>query len=258
SSSTCGTCWRRKASTSRCRQATRIVDGGSERAPSPWAAIFAWDRHADRIQASNTPTRCIGFPLAKRVGTNDLNKEWLMLKLTMGFFAVVLTACAVTKQAPLKPSAEGSGLVDYRRLSPGAPGQAQLRYINPDAHWTRYHAILIEPVTFWAAPDDMSVSPADQRMLCNFFQQALQQQFGQHFKLVDRDGRGVMVLQVALTSAEAATPVLRTVSMLIPQARVLATLKYLATGSYPFIGSAQVAARLSDSETGRVLGEWVD
>ena len=63
---------------------------------------------------------------------------------------------------------------------------------------------------------------------------------------------------MALTDAEAATPVLRSISMLVPQARVLATLKYLATGSYPFVGGAQVAAQLSDSATGTVLGEWVD
>lgn len=169
-----------------------------------------------------------------------------------------LAACSVTQQAPLKTTAAGSGLVDYAMLSPGASGQAQLRYINPAAQWTTYHKILIEPVTYWAAHGDTRISPADQHTLCNFFQQSLQQQFSRYFSIVSKDGRGVMVLHVALTDAEAATPVLRSVSMLVPQARVLSTLKYLATGSYPFIGSAQVAAKLSDSETGMVLGEWVD
>jgi hypothetical protein len=172
--------------------------------------------------------------------------------------SVALSACSVTQQAPLKASATGSGLVDYSLLKAGAPGQAELRYVNPAAQWTRYKKVLIEPVTYWSAHGDTRISPADQHALCNYFQQALQQQFGKYFTLVSQDGPGVMVLAVALTDAEAATPVLRSVSMLVPQARVLATLKYLATGSYPFIGSAQVAARLSDSETGTVLGEWVD
>lgn len=182
----------------------------------------------------------------------------LLSPLLCTSLAIAATACTVTQQAPLKPSAEGSGLVNYSRLNPGGPGQADLRYVNPAARWTQYHNILIEPVTYWAGDGDTRVSPADQRALCNYFQQALQQQFSKQFTVVTADGPGVMVLQVALTNAEAATPVLRTVSMLIPQARVLATLKYVATGSYPFIGSAQVAAKLTDSQTGMVLGEWVD
>src|SRR5262245_33218656 len=172
--------------------------------------------------------------------------------------SVSLSACSVTQQAPIKASAGGSGLVDYSMLKPGAPGQADLRYINHAAQWTRYRKILIEPVTYWAAHGDTKVPPADQRALCNYFQQTLQQQFSKDFSLVSQDGPGVMVLAVALIDAEAATPVLRSISMLVPQARVLATLKYLATGSYPFVGGAQVAAQLSDSETGTVLGEWVD
>ncbi len=67
-----------------------------------------------------------------------------------------------------------------------------------------------------------------------------------------------MRLNVALVDATAATPILRSVSMLVPQARVLATLAYLATGSYPFVGGAQVEAKLTDSRTGRILGELID
>ena len=58
--------------------------------------------------------------------------------------------------------------------------------------------------------------------------------------------------------ASAATPVLRSISMLIPQARAIATLKYIGTGSYPFVGGLQAEAKLTDSHTGDVLGEWVD
>jgi hypothetical protein len=43
-----------------------------------------------------------------------------------------------------------------------------LRYINPNAQWTQYTQVLIDPVTFWGG-DDTKVSPADQRMLTNYF-----------------------------------------------------------------------------------------
>ena len=55
-----------------------------------------------------------------------------------------------------------------------------------------------------------------------------------------------------------ATPVLRTVSMVIPQARALATLKYVATGTYAFVGSAQAEGKVVDSVTGQVLAAGVD
>src|SRR5438876_453363 len=55
-----------------------------------------------------------------------------------------------------------------------------------------------------------------------------------------------------------ATPVLRTVSMVIPQARALATLKYAATGTYAFVGSAQAEGKVVDSVTGQVLAAGVD
>jgi hypothetical protein len=94
--------------------------------------------------------------------------------------------------------------------------------------------------------------------LCNFFYQALRDQLGKKFTLVEEPGPGVMVLQVAITDVEAATPVLRSVTMVVPQARALTTLKYLATGSYPFVGAAQAEAKMTDGATGEVLGEWVD
>jgi hypothetical protein len=45
-------------------------------------------------------------------------------------------------------------------------------------------------------------------------------------------------LQVAVTDVEAATPDLRSISMVVPQARLLGTLKRGVTGSYPIVGGA--------------------
>src|SRR5262249_56283340 len=95
-------------------------------------------------------------------------------------------------------------------------------------------------------------------VLTNFLQEQLYQQLSQKYQMVNEPGEGVMRLQVAIVDAESATPVLRTVSMVIPQARLLSSLKYLATGTYPFIGGAQAEAKMTDSVTGELLGVWVD
>jgi uncharacterized protein DUF3313 len=63
---------------------------------------------------------------------------------------------------------------------------------------------------------------------------------------------------VAVTDVEAATPGLRSISMVVPQARLLGTLKRGVTGSYPFVGGAQAEFKLTDSTTGDILGAGVD
>jgi hypothetical protein len=67
-----------------------------------------------------------------------------------------------------------------------------------------------------------------------------------------------MRLQVALTDAQGATPVLRTITMAVPQARTLSTAVYLATGSYPFVGSAKGVAKVVDSVSGDLLAAVAD
>src|SRR6266850_708557 len=82
--------------------------------------------------------------------------------------------------------------------------------------------------------DYSKLTAGDQQMLWNVLHQALYEQLEKKYQMVDQPGPGVMRLQVALMDAKAATPVLRTVSMVVPQARALSTLKYVATGTYPF------------------------
>ncbi|MGH8069340.1 MAG: DUF3313 domain-containing protein [Candidatus Entotheonellia bacterium] len=143
------------------------------------------------------------------------------------------------------------------RLTPGAKGQFDLRYVNPSANWRQYTKIIVDPVTFWGG-DTTKVSTAEQQALTDYFFQVLREQLGQKFQLVDEPGPGVMRLQVALTDVEAATPGLRTISTIVPQARALNTLKFAATGTYAFIGGAQAEAKLTDALTGQLLAEVVD
>jgi hypothetical protein len=167
--------------------------------------------------------------------------------------------CAATQQVEVKKTDLKCGFLgsDCDRLVAGEQGQAALRYVNPNANWTQYKQIIVDPVTFWGS-DTTKVSAADQQALIDYFSNVLREQLATKFQLVDQSGPGVMRLQVALTDAEAATPGLRTVSMVIPQARALNTLKYAATGSYAFVGGAQAEMKLTDAVTGQVLAEAVD
>ena len=67
-----------------------------------------------------------------------------------------------------------------------------------------------------------------------------------------------MRAQVAFTDVTKATPVLRTVSVIVPQARLINQAQQLVTGSYGFSGSAEVALKVTDSQTGQLLAAAID
>jgi Protein of unknown function (DUF3313) len=190
--------------------------------------------------------------------------------VTAGLAAVLLAAgCSTTVEStpqaekavesggPLPSAVTGFLGPDASKLAPGPEGGAALVWINPNAQWSSYTKIQLMPVEFWAAADS-KVSTADQGVLTAYFYNQLQTNLSKSFTLVDQPGPGVMTLRVALMDATTAVPGLRTVSVVVPQARVLNLAQSLATDSYAFVGSAEAEMKLTDSATGSLLAEAVD
>ncbi len=189
--------------------------------------------------------------------------------------ASVLSACAATSQGqvalqqetPTGQTAPGGQVApsgaaqflgtDASLLQPGAEGQAAYVYIDPNVQWSNYKKVLLKPVEFWDTADS-SVSPDDQKMLTSYFYNSLQQNLQKNFTLVDQPGPGVITVAVAIINAEAATPGLRSVSLVIPQARILNYAQSLATGHAAFAGSAEAAFKATDASSGQLLAESVD
>ena len=71
-------------------------------------------------------------------------------------------------------------------------------------------------------------------------------------------GSGVIRLKVALMDATTAVPGLHTISVVVPQARVLNLAQSMATDSYAFVGSAEAEMKATESVSGEVLAEAVD
>lgn len=165
-----------------------------------------------------------------------------------------------TGEKEAAPAATGFLGNDYSLLTPPGEGgdqKAMLRYVNPNANWSSINKIMIAPVTFWAA-DDSKVSAADQQALCNYAYTVLVKDIGKNFTLVDQPGPGVIKVSAALTDATTATPGLRSISVIVPQARALSMIKMAATGTYLFVGSAQGALKVNDSTSGQLLAAAVD
>jgi Protein of unknown function (DUF3313) len=163
-------------------------------------------------------------------------------------------------ETPAPPPPSGFLGNDYSLLTPPSEGsdqQAMLRYINPNVNWSSYNKIIVAPVTFWA-DNDSKVDAADQQALCDYAYSVFVKDLGKNFTIVQQPGPGVMKFSAALTDASSAVPVLRSISVVVPQARVLSAIKMVATGTYAFVGSAQGAAKLNDSVSGELLAAWAD
>src|SRR4029077_10590576 len=105
---------------------------------------------------------------------------------------------------------------------------------------------------------DSKVPTADQATLTEYFYNQLQTNLSKSFTMVNQPGPGVIRLQVALMDATTAVPGLRTISVVVPQARVLNLAQSMATDSYAFVGSAEAEMKATDSLSGEVLAEAVD
>jgi hypothetical protein len=171
----------------------------------------------------------------------------------------LVAGCAVSEQAKA-PQVKFSGFLgDYTQLTPtNNSDRVLLRYIDSTAPWSSYTAVRLEPVTFWAGPDS-KISLQAQHTLTDYAYQKLAAALtakGVH--LTDRDGPGVIVVRAALTDASSATPVLRTISVVVPQARLLSAASSIVTGQYAFTGSVQTEGEAIDASSGKQVAAWVD
>ena len=167
------------------------------------------------------------------------------------FLLVLLGGCATTKQAR---DVERSGFLGdiYPLLHEGKEGEALLVY-KPEkidhARAAQYTKMLLDPVTIWRG-DESKMKGLSQEALQNLadhFYSLLYLNLKEDYEMVQKPGSNTLRLQVAITKVEESMVVLDVVSSIVPQARVLSTVKGLATGKPAFVGEASIEAKLSDA-----------
>jgi hypothetical protein len=184
------------------------------------------------------------------------------MKTVFAIAAVVVllaAGCSTTTQMKVEDQPAVCGFLgdSCKELKPGAEGEAGLRWVNPKANLTQYNKVLINVVGFFGS-DKEKVAPKEQQTLTDAFAKTLNDELSKKYQIVDQAGPGVMKLQLALLDAEAATPGLRSITMVVPQMRLLSTGASFATGKFPFAGGAEAAAKVTDSVSGELLAAGVD
>jgi hypothetical protein len=180
--------------------------------------------------------------------------------LTLALLVLTLIGgCAPTKQAR-DVGASGFLGTDYARLREGGDGQALLIYRDKTANWASYDKVRLDPVTIWTGSESAfeGISAADRQKLADDLYTAVHKELSQDFQLVDELGPGVMRIQMALTDAQGSSPVMDTISTVVPIGLAISQTTGLITGKPTFVGETQAEAKVTDGETGTLLAAAID
>ena len=172
--------------------------------------------------------------------------------------ALLATACAA-RRAGVDPATTSGFLDDYSRLRRGAEGDLPFVYRNPDARWTSYRKVLLEPVTLWRSGRD-SLAPIPQEELLRLvsdFEAAVARRLGRGFELVDTPSPGTLRMRLAITEARASDKVLDVLTAVAEPGRH-DTPEMLSPELRRFIESAEIEGELRDAETDVLLAQGLD
>ncbi|BFU96221.1 MAG: putative Lipoprotein [Nitrospira sp.] len=178
-------------------------------------------------------------------------------------FAALLAACSPTKQAR---SVETSGFLGtiYPLMHKGEDGEALLLYKNPKVATIprgTYKKMLLDHVQVWGPPTTDPDRQARAQKIADLLYTLAYDSMSQDYEMASEPGPGTLHAQVAITRADPAYVVLRAVSTVPAPMNAFAVasmLKNIGTGKPLFVGDASLELKLSDSQTGEVLGASAD
>ena len=147
---------------------------------------------------------------------------------------------------------------DYSLLTPGAEGEAVLRYVNTGADWAKYDKVLVDPVTVWGSARAGGIPEEDLQTAANFLYAQLQQELGKDFQLVTAPEPNTLRVTAALTDAEPANQTMVVVSNVVPLAMATSGAYEYVTGEPTWQGEAAAELKITDAETGELLAAGVD
>lgn len=189
---------------------------------------------------------------------------WLSRILLIVMIAL-LVGCKSTKQAR---SMEQAGFLgDLAPLmQKGKEGEALLVYKSPRVALIprgTYKKMLLEPVTIWGPPtaEHNPTRQKDLQDVADMLYSLMYQSLSKDYEMVSTPGPNTLRLQAAITRADQSYVVLRAVSTIPAPMNVLALgslLKDLGTGKPLFVGEASIEGKISDAQTGEILGASAD
>lgn len=183
----------------------------------------------------------------------------ISITLVMSLTLVLSTGCVGIYRAH---NVETSGFLgDYSQLHKGAPDEALLTYVNPNADFSKYNAIILDPIKVYAAQEDSSITKIKEenlQKLINYFDAAIRKNLEDNFKFVDAPGAGVMRFRIAITEAKSGSVPVDVVSSIVPYGLAANAVSSIVFDRNIGVGAISAEFEALDSQTNERLGAFVD
>jgi hypothetical protein len=178
-------------------------------------------------------------------------------------FLMLPANCSPTKQAR---SVETSGFLGdlYASMRQGGDGETLLVYRNPKIATIprgTYKQMLLDHVQVWGPPTTDAARQKEAQQVADLLYTLAYQSLSKDYEMVTAPGPGTLHVQAAITKADPANVALRAVSTVPAPMNVFAVgslLKNVGTGKPLFVGDVSVEMKISDAQTGGILGASVD
>jgi hypothetical protein len=172
--------------------------------------------------------------------------------------ALQLGGCGVGSYQARSVDLMESPLVNPNILVQGTDDQALYRYVNPKADVKQYTMVLIDPVLVYKyAQLDKDELENYQKLANNAFVY-LTKELEKDYRIVKTPEPGTLRVQMAIVDADSSKPVRNTLSTIVPVGMVLSLGKYTATGKQAGVGEITVQMKITDANTGELLGAALD
>ena len=176
--------------------------------------------------------------------------------MVFGFMAILLISFSANA-AEMKKS---GFLGDYSGLKKGPSGGADWVYMNKGVNFGQYNKVIMDQVTFYLKNDakDKGIQPDDIKELTEAFDNAVRENIGKNYPLVDQPGPDVMRIRFAITDLVPNKPGISAVTTVMPIGLGVSMLKKAVTGKHTGVGETNMELEVLDSVTNQRIAAAID
>ncbi len=164
-----------------------------------------------------------------------------LLALFIGLVPLWISGCGTTPE-----TARTGFLKDYSKLTPHPEEEGRFRYINPKMNVGDYSKFIVDPVVLQLSKEgkEAEIDQEDLNEQVTFFHGKILEELGKDYQIVNKPGKGVARIRVAITHIDKTNPALN----------IHPGTKLSGAG----LGGAGMEGELVDSLTGETIGSVID
>jgi hypothetical protein len=183
------------------------------------------------------------------------------MKRMLKFFVVIVGVLCIVTGAHAAEKMKTSGfLEDYSGFKPGPKGGADWVYIKDGVDFAKYNKVIFDQVTFFLKEDAKykGIKPEDINELTEAFNNAVRENIGKSYSLVDTPGPDTLRIRVSLTDIVPSKPGMSVVSTVMPIGLGISLIKKAATGKHTGVGETSMEMEILDSQTNERIAAAID